>query len=463
MKKTWLHRRCMKLILGFTLLYIGIAQAQAGLPFFDSQGNKLPSLAPMLKDTTPAVVNIATSATIKVQENPLFSDPFFRHFFGDQLQSRPREKKTASLGSGVIVDAKQGYILTNNHVIAKADEISVTLRDGRILRAKLIGADPDTDVAVIQVPAEKLTALPMADSDKLAVGDFVVAIGNPFGLGQTVTSGIVSALGRSGLGIEGYEDFIQTDASINPGNSGGALVNLAGELIGINTAIFSKSGGNIGIGFAIPINMAKDIMQQLLKHGEVKRGRLGAQAQDLNPELARAFNLKDHRGAVITQVVPGSPADKGGLQPGDIVTHINGRQVKNADTLRNTLGLLRVGETVELNVLREGRNKTIRAKVVEAEAKNLGGEKLHGQLTGATLADIEQDSRLYGHVKGVILTEVDRGSPAWNAGLRPGDVITSVNRRDVKSVTEMQQQMKKSRSLLLNIRRGNGALFLYLQ
>ena len=463
MKQSRAYRRCMKFSLLITLLYIGLSSAQAGLPFMDSQGNKLPSLAPMLKEATPAVVNIATTATIRVQENPLFSDPFFRHFFGDQFRDQPRERKTASLGSGVIVDANKGYILTNNHVIAKADEIAVTLRDGRVLQAKLIGTDPDTDVAVIQIPAEKLTAIPLANSDKIQVGDFVVAIGNPFGLGQTVTSGIVSALGRSGLGIEGYEDFIQTDASINPGNSGGALVNLAGELVGINTAIFSQSGGNIGIGFAIPVNMASRIMQQLLKHGEVKRGRLGAQAQDISPQLAKAFGLKDHRGAVITQVVPDSPADKGGLRPGDIIIQINGRQVKSAETLRNVLGLLRVGETVKLKILREGRAKTVSADIVESVAKNLRGEKLHAHLTGATLADIEQGSRLFGRVQGVVIAEVERGSPAWNAGLRPADVITSVNRKEVKSVAAMRRLMGKSRSLLLNIRRGNGALFLYLQ
>lgn len=446
-----------------TLLYVGLNSAQAALPYTDSQGKQLPSLAPMLKQTTPGVVNIATTGTIKVQENPLLSDPFFRHFFGNPRGGQPRERKTASLGSGVIVDAKKGYIMTNNHVIAKADEIAVTLRDGRILKAKLIGTDPDTDVAIIQIPAKNLTALPLANSAHLQVGDFVVAIGNPFGLGQTVTSGIVSALGRSGLGIEGYEDFIQTDASINPGNSGGALVNLAGELVGINTAIFSKSGGNIGIGFAIPINMASEIMQQLIKHGEVKRGRLGAQAQDMSPELAKAFGLKDHRGAVITQVVPNSPAAKGGLRAGDIVTHINDRKVKGADTLRNTLGLLRVGETVNLKILREGKGKTIKATVVEAEAKNLGGEKLHGHLTGATLTDIEEGSRLYGRIQGVLIAEVERGSPAWGAGLRAGDVIASVNRKEVKSVAAMRKLMNKSRTLLLNIRRGNGALFLYLQ
>ena len=442
-----------------SLLFLN--QAQAGLPFFDSQGEKLPSLAPMLEQATPAVVNIATSGTVRVQENPLFSDPLFRRFF--DIPSQPRERKTSSLGSGVIVDAKNGYIMTNNHVIAKAEEITVTLRDGRNHKAKLIGTDPDTDIAIIQVPAENLTALPISNSEKLRVGDFVVAIGNPFGLGQTVTSGIISALGRSGLGIEGYENFIQTDASINPGNSGGALVNLNGELIGINTAILSQSGGNIGIGFAIPINMANHIMQQLIKYGEVKRGRLGAQAQNLTPELAKAFGLKDHRGAVITQVEPGSPAARSGLRPGDIVTQINSRRVDDADTLRNTIGLLRIGETVTLNILREGRAKTLDIKIEETVVKNLVGEKLHGHLTGATLADIEEGSSLYGHIKGVLVASVERGSPAWRAGIRANDVITSVNRKEINSVAEMQQVINQSSSLLLNIRRGNSALFLYLQ
>lgn len=287
-----------------TLLLMSIfilpGTSMASLPLMDSQGTALPSLAPMLKQATPAVVNIATSGTVNIQSNPLLNDPFFRHFF--EQPSRPRQRKTQSLGSGVIVDAKAGYIITNNHVIDKADEIKVTLSNGETYSAKLIGTDPDSDVAIIQIKAKNLTAIPLANSEALQVGDFAVAIGNPFGLGQTVTSGIISAIERSGLGIEGYENFIQTDASINPGNSGGALVNLRGELIGINTAIFSKSGGSQGIGFAIPTNMASDIMQQLIKYGEVKRGRLGAQAQDLTPQLAEAFNIPFRRGAVVSHV-----------------------------------------------------------------------------------------------------------------------------------------------------------------
>ena len=438
------------------------AIGHASLPVADSQGQRLPSLAPMLERVTPAVVNIATSGTVQVRGNPLFEDPFFRHFF-DVPSQQPRTRKTQSLGSGVVVDASKGFILTNNHVIDKADEIRVTLRDGRTLKAKLIGTDPDTDIAVIQVPAENLTAVPLANSDNERVGDFVVAIGNPFGLGQTVTSGIISAVGRSGLGIEGYEDFIQTDASINPGNSGGALVNLNGQLIGINTAIFSKSGGNIGIGFAIPINMASDIMQQLVTHGEVKRGSLGAQAQDLTPELAQAFDMKNRRAAVITQVEAGSAADKAGLKPGDIVTHINGKPVRDAAILRNTVGLLRVGETVKLDILREGKPKTLTAHVAETQSDETSGEKIHAHLTGAKISNIVEGSSLYGKIAGVILTSVEQGSPAWRAGLRKNDIITSANRRPVKSTEDLYKAINSSRSLLINIRRGNGSLFLYLQ
>jgi len=296
-------------------------------------GKELPSLAPMLDGVTPAVVNIATEGRIKLRQSPLFADPLFRRFF--QIPDQPVERRTSSLGSGVIVDEKRGLVLTNNHVIANAVQITVTLRDGRHMEAEIVGTDPETDVAVIKIPAEGLTALKTADSENLRVGDFVVAIGNPFGLGQTVTSGIISALSRSGLGIEGYEDFIQTDASINPGNSGGALVNLRGELVGINTAIFSQTGGNIGIGFAIPINLALQIMEQIVETGEVKRGFLGVSMQDISPALAEAFGLDRQRGAIINKVLEGSPADKAGLIAGDIVISTDGKQIRNANDLRN--------------------------------------------------------------------------------------------------------------------------------
>jgi serine protease Do/serine protease DegQ len=437
------------------------ALSMAALPLVDSQGQKLPTLAPMLKESLPAVVNIATSGRVQVQQSPLFNDPFFRHFF--DIPDQPRERKTQSLGSGVIVDAKNGYIITNNHVIDKADEIGVTLSDGRHFKAKLIGTDPETDVAVIQIEAKSLTALPIANSDKLQVGDFAIAIGNPFGLGQTVTSGIISALGRSGLGIEGYEDFIQTDASINPGNSGGALVNLSGELIGINTAIFSQSGGNIGIGFAIPINMVNEVMQQLVMHGEVKRGRLGAQAQDITPDLAQAFELKNGlSGAVVTQVTADSAADKAGLKAGDIVIAVNGKVVQDAADLRNYIGLLRVGQKVQMTVVREGKHKDLVATVEEPVSSNKVGKAIHPKLEGAEFSDIEEGDPLYGRIEGVLVAQVEAGSIAMRAGLRRGDVIISANRKDIKSVSDLANAVKGNNKLLLNIRRGNGALFLYL-
>ena len=435
----------------------------ASLPLVDSQGTPLPSLAPMLKHATPAVVNIATSGTVRIEGNPLFNDPFFRHFF--EQPSRPRQRKTQSLGSGVIVDAKNGYILTNNHVIDKADQIKVTLRNGETYEANLIGTDPDSDVAVIQIKAKNITAIPFANSEVHSVGDFVVAIGNPFGLGQTVTSGIISAMERSGLGIEGYENFIQTDASINPGNSGGALVNLRGELVGINTAIYSKSGGSQGIGFAIPANMASDIMQQLIKYGEVKRGRLGAQAQDLTPKLAEAFNIPFRRGAVVSHVEKDSPADRAGLKAGDIVTEINGKAVRNADMLRNNMGLLRIGQAVNMNVLRDNKVLMLSAKVAaqDKQKESIAGKKLHPHLNGTELQNIQPGSKLYGRIEGVIISAIEAGSPAARTGLRRGDIITSANRKNIKNISELQAAIATNKGLLINIRRGNGSLFLFLQ
>ncbi len=437
------------------------ATAHAAFPVADETGQRLPTLAPMLERTTPAVVNIATLGRVRIRENPLFNDPFFRHFF--DLPRRPRERITQSLGSGVIVDAKKGYILTNNHVIDKAEEIEVTLLDGRKLTAKVVGTDPATDVAVIQVKAENLTAIPLADSDRLRVGDFVVAIGNPFGLGQTVTSGIISALGRTGLGIEGYEDFIQTDASINPGNSGGALVNLRGELVGINTAIFSQSGGNIGIGFAIPINMAHEVMQQLITHGRVERGMLGVQVQDLTPELAQAFDIPNRKGVVITAVIPGSAAEKAGLKPGDIIVAINDRPVEDSADVRNTIGLIRVGSRVKLTILRDGKERTIHATIGEEQRSEIAGEEIHPYLKGAVLGEIGENSPLYERVKGVVVVDVAPGSRAWRAGLRKGDVILSANRRPVSNLKQLRKAVKGKKALLLNIQRGNAALFLLLR
>lgn len=322
-------------------------------PIVGSDGRE-PSLAPLLKDVTPAVVNIAVSGSSKTG-NPLYDDPAFRQFF--DLPEMQQEVQAA--GSGVIVDAKRGYLLTNNHVVANADSIIVTLKDNRKLKAKLIGTDPGTDIAVLQIEAENLTALPLGDSDKLEVGDYVIAIGNPFGLGQTVTSGIVSALGRMGLGIEQYESFIQTDASINPGNSGGPLVNLRGELIGINAAILSQSGGNVGIGFAVPISIARSVMDQLVEHGEVRRGWLGVSIRDLTPELAEALKAGTSDGVVIVSVDSSSPADRAGLKVQDVVTAVDGRRVSSSDDLRNRIGFAKIGDTLALTVMRNGTEGTV--------------------------------------------------------------------------------------------------------
>ena len=447
---------------GITLL----AQvAIAALPFSWFDGNdKMPTLAPMLDQSKPAVVNIATQSHVRIQDNPLLNDPFFRKFFNIPEQ-QPRHRTKQSLGSGVIFDAKEGLVLTNNHVIHRADEITVSLTDGRSFQAEFVGSDPATDVALIKIPAEQLTALPLADSDKLRVGDFVVAIGNPFGLGQTVTSGIVSALGRSGLGIEGYENFIQTDASINPGNSGGALVNLRGELVGINTAIFSpgQKAGNIGIGFAIPSNMVKQITDQLIEHGEVRRAYLGVQMQDVTAELAKAFDIKSESGAVVTQIIKDSAADEAGLQVGDIVTKIDGHRLINADSLRNTIGLLMVGQTIELDILRDGKDKTLRATVKETK-QNVTHRDVHPKLSGATFGDIEESSPYFGKINGVMIYSVKRGSPAANAGLRNNDIITSVNKKTVQNLEEFKPLVyNNGKQLLLNITRNGQAMFLILR
>jgi len=423
---------------------------------------ELPSLAPMLDQITPAVVNIATEGKIQLRQSPLFADPFFRRFFN--IPDQPIERRTQSLGSGVIVDAKRGLVLTNNHVIANADQVTVTLRDGRQLEAKIIGSDPETDVAVVQIPAENLTQVNPADSDHLRVGDFVVAIGNPFGLGQTVTSGIVSALGRSGLGIEGYEDFIQTDASINPGNSGGALVNLRGELVGINTAIFSQSGGNIGIGFAIPINLARHIMDQLVDKGSVERGFVGIQVQNLTPDLAEAFGLNNLNGAVVNSVMPQSPADKAGMQPGDIIVGIDGKPVRNGNDAANQIGLTPVGDKINFEVLRNGKKLKLSAEVVSTQEAGSVAKAVNPLLEGVVVKDIERDNPYFGRLPGVVVEDVGRGNVAWRSGLRGGDIITSVNHIVVHDLEEFLLVSEKQQgNLLLRIVRGNAAAFLVIK
>ncbi len=340
--------------------------ALGGAAIPEVNGSPLQTVAPVVSRITPGVVGISVRGLVR-ENNPLLQDPMFRRFFN--LREGPVERETQAMGSGVIVDAAQGYVLTNAHVVENASSIEVTTKDNRRLRARLIGRDPETDIAVLQVPGANLTAVPMGDSDRLQVGDFVLAVGNPFGLGQTVTSGIVSALGRSGLGIEGYEDFIQTDASINPGNSGGALVDLQGRLIGINTAILAPGGGNIGIGFAVPINMARQVMDQLIRYGEVKRGRIGVAIQDLTPDIAQALGAERTQGAVIARVERGSPAESAGLKTSDLVVAVNGAPIHNAAELRNRVGLARIGDKVELTVFRGGAERTLTVRIEQATAQ----------------------------------------------------------------------------------------------
>ena len=448
----------ISVIILFTMLFIQPVAAR--LPQ-QINGEPMPSLAPMVKEVAHAVVNIATRSTVYRQQNPLLNDPFFRHFF----KQRPNQqrKRPNSLGSGVVIDAEKGLIISNHHVVGKADEITVTLKDGRELKATLLGTDPESDVALLQVPAVGLSQVKLSDSDILEVGDFVVAIGNPFGLGQTVTSGIVSALGRSGLGIEDYEDFIQTDASINPGNSGGALVNLRGELVGMNTAILSPggSGGNIGIGFAIPSNMVKQIVGHLAQHGEVKRGELGVVTQDLTADLAQAFSIKTNQGAVVSRVYAGSAAAESGLKAGDVVIAVNERKVKNSADMRNRVGLLRIGDKLNMSVVRDGEPLELVAIIAEPELTSISGEKLSSHLAGALLAQVESKNR--SAQTHVIVAEIVQGSPAWYAHLRKGDIVLSINRQAVDGLLSLQQLVANQRQILLSIQRGDRAMFVLLK
>jgi Do/DeqQ family serine protease len=341
-----------------------LAPATAGVP--PAVGDTpLPTLAPMVRRVSPAVVNVATRGTVRDggAQSPLLQDPFFRRFFDLQRRGAPREHPFRSAGSGVIFDARQGYIVTNAHVVQNANEITVTLQDGRDLKAEVVGSDQPSDVAVLKVSATGLAQMPLGDSSQLEVGDFVVAIGNPFGLQHTVTSGIVSGLSRTGINPDGYEDFIQTDASINPGNSGGALVNLRGELIGINTEIISSNGANVGIGFAIPVNMARTVVDQLIKYGAVKRGQLGVSMYTVTPDIAHSLGLASAIGALVSQVVEGSPADKAGLRVGDVITSVNGQPVKSNSELRNAIGLMRVGDSLDIGLVRDGKPMRVTAVI----------------------------------------------------------------------------------------------------
>lgn len=435
----------------------------AALPL-QAEGRALPSLAPMLERIQGAVVNISTESEVKLRRrsNPFFDDPIYRRFF-DLPRPQQRSRKRQGLGSGVIFDAAEGLVLTNAHVIYGADKITVTLKDGRQAEADVIGSDKDSDVAVIQVDLPEMNEIPLGDSDVLRVGDFVVAIGNPFGLRQTVTSGIVSALGRSGLGIEDYEDFIQTDASINPGNSGGALVNLRGELVGINTAIVAPSGGSVGIGFSIPINMALQIKDQLVDFGEVQRGRLGVRIQDLTQELSGAFGIDHNQGAIITKVERGSMADKAGIKPGDVVIMANKRPITRGADLRNTIGLLRVGDQLDLEVMRGGSARIIQATIGDIAVDNTIGKNLNRHLDGATFSELTEFYVSSGISEGVLVTAVQQDSVAWVNGVRPNDVIVSANRKGVKNLDGFRMATANQSVLLLNILRGNRALYMLFQ
>lgn len=399
-------------------------------------GERLPSLAPMLERTTTGIVNVATFARVRTYNNPLMRDPFFRRFF--DFPNRPRQERGArSAGSGVIVDARSGHIVTNLHVVDNAHEILVTLSDGREFPATLVGVDSKVDLAVLRIDAEDLTELTFADSQQLRVGDFVIAIGNPFGLEQTVTSGIVSALGRSGLGIEGYENFIQTDASINPGNSGGALVDLNGRLVGINTAIFSASGGNIGIGFAIPSNLVSFIMGEIVDHGTVRRGRIGVTVAALNAQLAKVHGVAETEGIIVTEVVPGSAADSAGIRPGDILASIDGRALVRPADYGNQEAVTMVGNELDVEIIRDGRRMRL-AVAIELNWSVAGG-RIHPRLAGTVLMDLHQDDE----PAGVFVSSIDQGTAAWEVGLRPGDILLAVNGVTTHHIGELTRRLAR--------------------
>ena len=438
-----------------------------------AEASPRPSLAPLLKRVTPAVVNISVTATSQSADNPLVLDPFLRRFFDLPAQpSRPLQKQ--AVGSGVIVDAAKGYVLTNHHVVENAQEISVTLTDGRTAKADLVGSDQGTDVALLKVNAKELTAIELANSDQLQVGDYVVAIGDPFGLGQTVTSGIVSALGRSGLDVEGYEDFIQTDASINPGNSGGALLDLDGKLVGINTAILAPSGGNVGIGFAVPANMANQAMRQLIDYGEVRRGRLGVAVQSLTPDLAEALSLDAKEGVVVNGVERGSPAERAGIQKGDVIVAFRGEPIKSAQDLRNRIGLAAVGTEAPLTVLRDGRRRDLTASIdalpsvkgsvsKAAVAGTTSPPAVIDALQGADFRDVPRDAD-HGDAKGAMVTRLEPGSAADRAGLHPGDIVTAVNRTPVGSAAELTKVLRQEQGrIALNVQRGDAQTYLLVR
>jgi serine protease Do len=460
---------------------VGSTLVKAVLPspaFAKVDGRGDISIADIAEKTVASVVNIASEKVIRneggPQLSPFFSDPFFRRFFGAPFEGPqiPHERRQKSLGSGVIVSG-EGIVLTNNHVVEKADKIQVTLADEREFEAKIVGTDPKSDVAVLQLLGEikDLEIAEFGDSSRLRLGDVVLAIGNPFGVGQTVTMGIISAKGRANVGIVDYEDFIQTDAAINPGNSGGALINTEGRLVGINTAIISRSGGYQGVGFAIPSNMAKTIMESLIKHGKVVRGWLGVAIQDVDQDLAEAMNLKNTKGVLISDVTGDSPAQRAGLNRGDVVLKVDGEVVDSTGKLRNLISIAGPDNKVKLEILRDGETKEVEVTLAQMPA-NLGGvaeiEPDEGVLGGLKLGAVNPVNKDKFELpeklnKGVVVLEVDRGSPAARAGFRPGDVILELNRKPIKSVNEFTQMYKKAKGrILLLVHRRGSTMFLVL-
>lgn len=454
MKKKSFLLSVLAVSLGLT--FASAPMASAALPMA-VQGQPLPSLAPMLEKVLPAVVGVQVSGT-----QPPSTDvpPEFKFFFGQQ-DPEPNQgaQPFEGLGSGVIIDAAKGYVLTNNHVVNNADKITVQLNDGREYKAKLIGKDDQSDIAVIQlIDAKNLTQIAMADSDALQVGDFAVAVGNPFGLGQTVTSGIVSALGRSGLNLEGLENFIQTDASINRGNSGGALLNLKGELIGINTAIISSQGGSVGIGFAIPVNMAKNLSHQLIEFGEVKRGLLGIRGSEMTPELAQAFKLDSQRGAFVNEVLPDSAAAKAGIKSGDVLITLQGKTLSSFAELRAKVGTAGPGVVMQIGLLREGKPMTVSVKLAQSPAVEVSIEKINPALQGVTLSDVDAKTG-----KGVQVDDVKKGTPAEQVGLEKDDVIIGVNREPIDNLAALRKILETKPDLIaLSILRKGQNMYLLM-
>lgn len=456
MKKKSLLLSAVALSVGLNLALA--PQAFATLPA-QVEGQPLPSLAPMLEKVLPAVVSVHVEGTqTQTQEIP---EPLKRFFGQGNVQGDAQPQPFEGLASGVVINAEKGYVLTNNHVVNGADKISVQLSDGREFEAKLLGHDDQTDIALVQISGAKgLTQIKIADSDRLKVGDFAVAIGNPFGLGQTATSGIVSALGRSGLNLEGLENFIQTDAAINRGNSGGALVNLNGELIGLNTAILSSAGGNIGIGFAIPSNMAMNLAQQLIEFGEVKRGQLGIKGTEMTGEMAKAFNVDVQRGAFVNEVLPGSAAAKAGIKSGDIITTLDDKAVESFAALRVKIGTTAPGKDVKVGLLREGKPMTVTVKLDTSSQSAISAEQMTPALQGATLSDgAAKDG-----TKGVIIDAVEKSTPAEQFGLQKGDVIVGLNRTKVDNLAALRKLLEAKPPLLaLNVIRGDENIYLLLR